>query len=396
MKYGIKTNPIEEIKFDIKELIKTKSLSKIDNIIIKANYENSNNNNKFLIKIDDITISIDHWNPTADLIFVSHAHMDHIPKLPLKPKIDSNTMKNDQNCPQFICSKITKEIAEVRTDNRFTFSDDKWLLGKDSIYPQSINYQDIKLTLLENGHTFGSTSLLIEGLEKILYTSDFITENREFLNGKGLINGLKPIKCDRLVMECTFGAPQYIFPSFDKLQEKLNQYIKHQISNGLIIILLAYAFGKSQIILNSLNWCENIILDKSIARNTEILEKNGLQFPKWKPYNKFYRKIKNRKDGFIILTTPRLIFKVPYKKLISLGAKVVLFSGNVLNKTFREKFPANLYMPLSDHCDFKSLCRFVEECDPAKIYLEHGKIEKFFYYIMHYHENREIFSLNSN
>ena len=75
---------------------------------------------------------------------------------------------------------------------------------------------------------------------------------------------------------------------------------------------------------------------------------------------------------------------------------MVLLSGNVLNKTFRKEYPADLYIPLSDHCDFKSLYKFVEECDPAKIYLEHGKIEEFFYYIMHYHENREMFSLNSN
>ena len=334
--------------------------------------------NELLITIDGVSIAIDHWNPDANLIFISHAHMDHIPRL---PEHFINQDKDHKNSPKFICSKITKEIAKSRTNGKFDFPKELWVLGNDDLDVQSISFKEIKLTLFKSGHTNGSNSLYINGSETVLYTGDFITENRIFQNSNEVLLGLNPIKCDHLIIECTFGSPCYNFPPFTQLQEKLIEYIETQNSSNNPIIVLAYAFGKSQIIHKILNEAHEIILDKNIAKNTVILEQNGIVFPKWVPYSKYNVKRLLNKKNYVLIIPPYSMFQPPYNKLIASGAKVVCVSGKVVKKSYREEFLADYYLPLSDHCDFKELNEFIEKCSPQKIYLMHGQIEKLSYYL---------------
>ncbi|MHA1660733.1 MAG: MBL fold metallo-hydrolase RNA specificity domain-containing protein [Promethearchaeota archaeon] len=342
------------------------------------------------IKIDDILIALDHWNPNADIIFISHAHFDHIPNI-LPESIEG---LNNQLIPiKFICSKITKEIAEVRTRGKLTFPESSWLLGKESGQFQSIEYKGVLLTLIENGHVHGSTSLLIEGSQKIFYTGDFITNDREFFNKSKTIIGLRPIKCDHLIIECTFGAPNYIFPSFKEIQVKLNEYIEKNISEGNPVILLGYSYGKSQMILKMLNTSHKILLDRNIAKNVKILEKYGVVFPEWEPYGNYNKNKLKKMTDYILIIPPYSMFNEPYKSLISEGAKVVYLSGKVLNDSNRKEFPADKYISYSDHCDFKDLLEFIKKCNPNKIYLEHGRIEEFSYFLSKTCEKAKIFSI---
>jgi putative mRNA 3-end processing factor len=329
--------------------------------------------------IDGVKIAIDSWITDADLCYISHAHMDHIPNL---PKRAQKRMKEGKSSTQFLCSKITKEIAEARTYRNFTFNEENWLLGQDLKKEDSIKYKDLSLTLIPNGHTYGSMSLLIEGTEKILYTSDFITEDRIFPGSKTNLTALKPIKCDRLIAECTFGAPKFIFPSFHETVKKLNDYIQSQINDGTPIILLGYAFGKSQVILNTLSQMNRIILQKDIAKNTAILEKNGINFNPWEPYGNYNMNRLIKLRDYILIIPPYFMFLEPYKNLIKTGAKVILLSGKVLNELYRKEFNADKYLPFSDHCDLNSLIRFFENCDFKYIYLEHGKIEIIIYILL--------------
>ena len=75
------------------------------------------------------------------------------------------------------------------------------------------------------------------------------------------------------------------------------------------------------------------------------------------------------------------MFDEPYNFLIKGGARIVSFSGKVLSDSYRKEFPADKYIPLSDHCDFKGLIDFVQKCDPAEIYLDTGKIEEMSYFL---------------
>jgi hypothetical protein len=182
-------------------------------------------------------------------------------------------------------------------------------------------------------------------------------------------------------MECTFGAPKFIFPSFDNIQNDVNDYVQNQINEGHPVILLGYAFGKSQLLLNMIDTSFEVLLDKSIAKNTKILENNRIKFREWVPYDKYNKKRLKDLHDYVLIIPPNAMFEEPYNYLIKEGAKVVSFSGKVLSESYRKEFPADKYITLSDHCDFRELIDFVQKCDPIEIYLDHGKIEEFSFFL---------------
>ncbi len=346
-----------------------------------------------LVIIDDISITFDSWNPHADVIFISHAHSDHIPII---PKTHIEDLYKGSKKTFFICSKITKEVAEVRTKGQFKFPEDNWLLGKSSKYPQFTHYKGAKFSLIKNGHAYGSTSLIIEGSEKILYTGDFITEDRVFSGNKTSLFGLKPIKCDRLMMECTYGLPEYVFPTFKEIKNNLNEYIQNQLDFQYPIILLGYAYGKSQVILNMLDDSYTIFLHEAIAQITEILELNGIKFTEWEMIKNNHRKISKNLGNSLLIIPLNLINSEPYESLISQGAKFIALSGKILNGSYRKEFKVDKYLPLSDHCDFKNLFKFIKKCQVRTIYIEHGKIEEFSYYLLRKFGNMNILNLEDS
>jgi putative mRNA 3-end processing factor len=330
------------------------------------------------IRIDGIIIAIDHWNPKADLIYISHAHMDHIPNFSKRilEKLKSGELKKS-----FLCSHVTKRIAEMRTRNKFTFPESCWLLGKNLSAKNKIDYNGIKLELIENGHTYGSTSLLIKGSEKILYTSDFTAEDKVFNNDSTPLKRLEPIDCEILIMECTYGSPQYVFPSFTEIKRDLNDYIKINLENKIPTIILAYAFGKSQILLNLLDESYTVIIERTISKHLRVLEELGIKFKDWVPYGNFNKNQLKKKSDYVLINPPFSMFKEPYKSLVSAGARVVYATGKGLNTTSKEKFPVDKYLLYSDHCSFNQLYKFIIKCSPRKVYLEHGKINEFSYFL---------------
>jgi Cft2 family RNA processing exonuclease len=373
-------NPIRNLKNYLRSKERDHGL-KNKNVIIRKHALYGN-----FIKIDDTLIAIDHWNPKADLIYISHAHMDHIPNIPNK---DITKLEKGDSEVGFLCTKITKEIAEHRTREKFTFPESMWLLGKSNKTRESIYFDNLKISLIENGHTYGSRSLLIEGSERILITSDFIGENKYFGKKRTGLRGLEPIKCDYLITECTYGSPKFTFPSFLTLKKRINEYVKTHLTQGFPIIILSYSFGKSQAILNMLECSKKVILERSISNIVEILELNGIDFGNWEPYGNYTKnKLKKKKD-YVLLIPPYYMFREPYKTLISSGAKLVLLSGKVISEEYRNKFPVDEYFEYSDHVDFKNLTEFISDCQPKKIVLNHGRIAEFSYFLSNLLENNK-------
>lgn len=124
-----------------------------------------------------------------------------------------------------------------------------------------------------------------------------------------------------------------------------------------------------------------ILLDKNIANATKILENNGISFPKWEPYGNYKKNQLIGLNDYVLIIPPYSIQREPYKSLIAAGDNIVSLSGKVLDDIYRKEIKADYYIPFSDHCDFKDLCNFIKRCNPDNIYLEHGKICEFSYFL---------------
>lgn len=278
--------------------------------------------NGIIVELDGVKLCLD-GSSNCDIGFISHAHMDHL----VKKKVNH----------QFLMSSATKALSEHR-------------LGIKQKYYTKDSFNGLKLKLLDNGHVFGSKALLIEGSERVLYTSDFTTSDRFFLKG------FKPLKCDTLIIETTYANPAYDFPKTKEVFKQAINYINEQLSEGNNLVLNGYALGKAQILSSLVKDYDNVYVDSEVSSINDICRDYGAPIPL---FNKG-----RLKNNFLLITSNH---KTNY------NAKTVGFTGWAQNRFngFNQCFA------LSDHCDFKELLRVVKECKPERVYTHHGFSEEF-------------------
>lgn len=262
-------------------------------------------NRSFIISLDPRVMRKDRINVT------SHGHTDHTPR-----KISGNMI---------LSSEITRKIIEYR-------------LNKKIFSKESFNNDFFKITLKNAGHCLGSSMVLIENKEngiKTLYTGDYNTNQKKYCGYA------KPIKCDNIFVDSTYGSPKYIFPDYTKTMKEFTDYIKSNIKENIAIV--TYSFGKPQEICNTLN--KNRITFSADEEISNINKRMGLRYS--------YQSEKSN----IIITRK----KVP-------GYKNITLTGHALNKSFKYVSKYNEAFPISDHTDFKSGMEFIDKCDPEKVY----------------------------
>jgi hypothetical protein len=100
------------------------------------------------------------------------------------------------------------------------------------------------ITLLPAGHIFGSAMSLIEAEgASLLYTGDFKLR-------KGLsAEPCEPQHADLLIMETTYGRPEYRFPPTEAVMQGVIRFCKEALDNDETPVLLGYSLGKSQELL---------------------------------------------------------------------------------------------------------------------------------------------------
>lgn len=273
------------------------------------------------LKIGGRRYGLDKISPKKDLDYnlISHAHYDHLPT---------------RTRGRVIASRETLELAKLRGRTYYNILND---------------HKDIEL--YDAGHILGSTAFLIEG--KVLYTGDINDNDRIILRG------FKPPNADILVIEATYGSPEYIFGKFKTQVNKLLKFISINVSRGRNIVLRAYPLGKPQIITLLLKKLKNLYYTAGIKR-----------------YNDAYRRI----GGFKIpqrpvkgdLEEPFVLLAASNEDLNSLrryNPIEVVLSGWTI------KYGGGL--PVSDHSDYKGLIKMIDKIEPKKIYTIYGYAVKF-------------------
>jgi putative mRNA 3-end processing factor len=272
--------------------------------------------------------------------FISHAHSDHVIR---------NLRKANVLCSRETAGLlINKYYAPIK-------------LLKENDLP--INFK-----LIESGHILGSSALLIEADEKILYTGDFCNNSRFFLNG------FKPQKADVLIIESTYGNRNFILPKQEEVIKEARDWIVDELKKENSVILLGYVLGKSQILtkmVEDLNYV--VYVEEQIAKINEVYSFLGKKIKNFEIYGT--RKI----EGPCIFIFPTHFYstKAIERMKEKYNAKTAMFSGWVIGNGYKYMFNCDEAFPLSDHSDFNGLIKTVEAVDPKKIYTFHGFADEF-------------------
>ncbi len=279
------------------------------------------------------TITFDPSRPAGDMTVVSHAHTDHIPRR--KP-----------DAP-VVASPLTARLAAERRG---------WSELPITDHPT--------IELLPSGHIEGGCAALVrdDGCT-ILYTGDVCTRDRPG------ISGFDPVSADVLILEATYGTPDYCLPPVHEVIEDIDNWIDN--SDGSPLILYGYAIGRAQRIIRLFedNFDVTVKTTEAIHRYNEIIaEETGRAFEA-----ALFEPGETLKDDEALVIPNNAARTKWMKQLIDeTNAKTAGVTGWAIEQGYRYRRNVDVGFPLSDHCDYNELLELVDDIEPTITYLHHG------------------------
>lgn len=294
------------------------------------------------------------WLPEADLwldppfgvarAFVSHAHSDHVARHGVT-----------------FCSELTGRLMR----KRFGAKPDAEF--RELGWREPVAWEGWELRLLPAGHIAGSAMLHLTRTRDgatLLYTGDY-----------KLRQGLSSTPCellpaDTLIMETTFGLPEFAFPPPEEVVRQVLQWTRETLEDGGIPVLLGYSLGKAQEILCALAAVGvPVMLHNEVWKMTELLRPTLGALPDLKPFEAA------NAAGHVLVFPPGAARSLALRKLKV--CRTAMLSGWAMQTGARYRYQVDAAFPLSDHADHPELLQTVERVAPRRIWLVHGYTREF-------------------
>ncbi|MGA9770564.1 MAG: MBL fold metallo-hydrolase [Blastocatellia bacterium] len=284
--------------------------------------------------LPEIDLWMDAKRPRARSV-ISHAHADHI-----------------QSHASIIATPATAKIFEHRV--RPT---DAILLD----FYETKDFTDFTLTFYPAGHCLGSAQTLIEREgERLLYTGDFKLRSGLSCEPPEIVS------CDTLIMECTFGHPQFNFPDDKIVHLMLTEQIDRAFVEGKQPVVFGYSLGKSQEALKILlRSGYSVAVHHSIMAIVEIYREMGIEF------DGDYRPLDYQDTHGLVVLMPPGAQRGAQAQAIE-NPYTIYLSGWGMDARARYRYKTNSVLPLSDHAGFDDLERYVTESGAKKVYTLYG------------------------
>lgn len=286
----------------------------------------------------------------GEVVFVSHAHADHISKH-----------------GELILSPATSRFLRLR----YLRHRKEHVMNYNQ--PMSFSYKGLsyKLTLLPAGHILGSSMLYIEVMNtSILYTGDFK------FGDSVTAEPCEPKHADCLIMETTYGKPNYNFPPLKDVGETIISFCKSTLSSNEIPILFAYSLGKSQDLIVLLGKAGfNIMVHNQIFRMSSVYRDFGIKLPHFEKF------APSRAKDKVVIVPPSAKDVCPQIK--SARIKTAVVTGWALDPEIIYRFNIDEAFVFSNHSDYKELMNFVKTVNPRKVLTVHGFSTEFAHNLRH-------------
>lgn len=276
--------------------------------------------------------------------FISHAHADHVARHEMT-----------------FCSEVTRDLMKTR----YGFKNE----GEVRALPlrEVIEWEGWELRLLPAGHIIGSAMLHLTRKSDgatLLYTGDY-----------KLRQGLSSERCellhaDTLIMECTFGLPQFAFPPVPQIVAQVLKWVQETLEDGGIPVLLGYSLGKAQEILCALAEAGHpVMLHKSVWDMTRAVAPLLGKLPQFRLFDAA------EAHGHALIFPPSNGKSLALKKLKV--CRTAMLSGWALTPGAKFRYQVDEVFPLSDHADHPELLETVELVKPRRVWLVHGYTREF-------------------
>ncbi len=283
-----------------------------------------------------------HLDPSSpqSLAIISHAHADHI-----------------ERHDHFVATPPTASIVRSRLGAS--------LRATELPFRQPLEIEGHEIELFPAGHVLGSamTQIRRNGIS-LLYTGDFR------LRPSWTAEEAEVPEVDAVIMESTYGSPDWRFPSRDELGARLLALVSDILGSGNVPVLLAYSLGKAQEVCSWLTrHGVRVVVHPSIAKINEIYLRHAVDVgpcEAWSRQAGLFSTATTDLHGAAVVIPPHLdaeIRRIPRRETVSL-------TGWSLRSGW--KTGGDHALPLSDHADFDELIELVERAKPKVVYVTHG------------------------
>lgn len=227
-------------------------------------------------------------------------------------------------------------------------------------FGETMEIDGFQIELFPAGHILGSSMIRVtrNGV-RLLYTGDF--KLREGATG----GKIEIPHADVLIMESTFGRPEYTFLDGDSLINGLIHFVEETMLWGAVPTILAYSLGKGQEVMKILgDRGFNVRVWKTMWEISAIYEEFGTAFANCSMWN--FGPLRNE----VLVIPPQAIRYRSVQKIPRL--RTLLLSGWGADPKAKYRYGADEVLPFSDHADFNELIAFTKMVNPTRVFTTHG------------------------
>ncbi|MGV3762588.1 ligase-associated DNA damage response exonuclease [Parapedobacter sp.] len=283
-------------------------------------------------------IYIDPWLPVEKAV-VTHAHSDHA----------------RGGMGRYLCHRHTAAILRLRLGTAIAV--------QELEYGEMVTVNGVRISLHPAGHIIGSAQVRLEYRGEV-----WVVSGDYKLAQDDISTPYEPVRCHTFVTESTFALPIYRFPDPAAVLSEVNHWWQQNAADGFNTVLLAYALGKSQVLLQHLDLSTGpVFVHGAVANVNAVLGGIGYRFTgEWIPPGT--DRVAAR--GAVIVAPPSAFGSPWLKKLVPY--RIALCSGWMQLRGARRRRGVDRGFVLSDHADWDQLNQAVAATGADTVYVTHG------------------------
>ena len=282
---------------------------------------------------------IDPWRPVAQAL-LTHAHADHA-------RPGSGAYWASAPSEGVLWTRLGAEIPLTSLP-----------------YGAELKLGEARISFHSAGHVLGSAQILIEAAgERWLISGDYKRD------ADPSCAPFTPVRADVFISEATFGLPLYRWAPGPVVAREILEW--WQGAPAVPSVLCCYAFGKAQRVLaelRALGVQSEVLLHGAIQRLMEPYRAQGIPMVPTRPLSALPRGESHA--GRLILAPPSAL-RTPWMRRFQ-GAQTGFASGWMAVRGVKRRKGFGRGFVLSDHADWPSLVRTIEDTGARQVFLTHG------------------------
>jgi putative mRNA 3-end processing factor len=284
---------------------------------------------------------IDPWRP-VDRAVITHAHSDHA-----RP-----------GHAAYLATPNALGVLKARLGEKATI---------DTLaYGQQQKIGEVSVSFHPAGHVLGSAQVRIEHRGEV-----WVVSGDYKLDIDPTCETFTPVRCDTFVTESTFGLPIYRWRGHDEMFGEINQWWAANQAMGRASVIYAYAFGKAQRILKSIDASiGNIVCHGAVEMLNRAYRDADVSLPPTMMVSDNDKQFDYRQS---LIVAPPSARGTPW--LNRFGEYSDAFaSGWMAVRGAKKQQSVDRGFVISDHADWPSLIRAVKASEATRVLVTHGSV----------------------